>query len=242
MKIREANRLRGAATVAGAPETATGPAAAAGVQAVGDVTSILGIPEPELTENVRKAIMKLMQDVDRLRQELEQSRARINFLENLADQDTLLPVANRRAFVRELTRMMAFSERYGGPSSVLYFDIDSMKEVNDTFGHGAGDAALAHVAEVLLNNIRSSDVVGRLGGDEFGVILAQADEATANEKAALLADAIETVPFAWHDKQIKLTVAVGAYTFQGGDNPGEALDAADRAMYRRKQARNGKDR
>jgi diguanylate cyclase (GGDEF)-like protein len=197
MKVGDTRRSRGLDAVRRTTEKGAPAAEERAPGAVGDVTSILGIPEHELTAKVRSAILKLMEEVDRLRQELEKSTARISYLETLADQDTLLPVPNRRAFVRELTRMMAFSERYGAPGSLLYFDIDSMKDINDQFGHAAGDAALAHVADVLERNIRSSDVVGRLGGDEFGVILAQADPATANEKATLLADAIEKVPFEW---------------------------------------------
>lgn len=238
MKIGQADPLGGApATARVTPAGPAGPAGgAAAARAVADTTTILGIPEHELTPHVRAAIMQLMAEVDRLRQDLRQSQARISYLENLADQDTLLPVANRRAFVRELTRMMAFSERYGSPGSVLYFDINEMKRINDARGHGGGDAALAHVADVLVKNTRSSDIVGRLGGDEFAVILANADAATANEKAKLLADAIEHSPLTWQGHKIKIGVSVGAHTFNNGEKAGDALDAADRAMYKRKQA------
>jgi diguanylate cyclase (GGDEF)-like protein len=237
MKIGEPNPLKGTAATARALEKAAPAEGAAAARPVGDTTTILGIPEHEVTAHVRDAIMRLMAEVDHLRKELQQSQARIAYLENLADQDTLLPVSNRRAFVRELTRMMAFSERYGAPGSVLYFDINQMKDINDTYGHGGGDAALGHVADILVKNTRSSDVVGRLGGDELAVILANADQATANEKATQLADAIEHTPFNWQGKDIKITVSVGAYTFRGGDKAGDALDAADRAMYQRKQGK-----
>ncbi|MGB8273846.1 MAG: GGDEF domain-containing protein [Alphaproteobacteria bacterium] len=235
MKIDDSNRVKGPGGVLRRGDKNVQAAGKVQPRVVTDASTILSIPEHELTPKVRTAILRLMEEVDHLRRELEQSRARIAYLENLADQDTLLPVANRRAFVRELTRMMAFAERYRAPASLLYFDINAMKDVNDTHGHGGGDAALKHVADVLLKNTRSSDVVGRLGGDEFAVILANADQATANEKATLLAAAIENAPFEWHGKQIGLTVSVGAYTFRGGENAGEALDAADRAMYERKQ-------
>ena len=86
-------------------------------------------------------------------------------------------------------------------------------------------------------NVRESDVVGRLGGDEFGVILAQSDAATAAEKAMILAQAIETTPLIWDNKGLKVRVSYGAYTFSGKENAGEALQRADRAMYRQKQVR-----
>ncbi len=240
MKIGEAKPIDGSKGVTAATGTKAekvekvGPAP---IRSVVDLTSVMGIPAAELTPKVYSAIMTLMAEVDRLRRELEQDRARLSYLERLADQDYLVPVSNRRAFVRELSRMMSFSERYGVPASLLYFDIDSMKRVNDTHGHAAGDAALVHVAEVLVNNVRESDVVGRIGGDEFGVILAQADHAAAQEKANMLVGAIKEHPFEWAGEKIPLTLAYGAYTFRSGEGVSDALDAADRAMYARKQAR-----
>jgi len=200
-----------------------------------DIATIMGVPEAELTPRVRAALDKLLAEVHSLREDLERSRRRIGYLEELADRDPLAPVLNRRAFVRELTRMIAFAERYGVPGSVVYLDIDGMKGINDSHGHGAGDAALKHVAEVLLRDVRSSDIVGRLGGDEFGIILAQADAQAADAKAAVLAGAVEREPISWQDVTLKLGVSYGTYTFAGGEGVDEALSAADRAMYAHKQ-------
>jgi diguanylate cyclase (GGDEF)-like protein len=202
-----------------------------------DAISIMGIPEAELTPKVRSAIMTLLQEVDRLRQDVEDGKKRVAFLEKLADQDTLVPIANRRAFVRELSRMIAFAERYSTPSSVLYFDINGLKIINDNLGHAAGDAAIRHVAAVLTGNVRESDTVGRLGGDEFGVLLANATLTAAQEKAAILAGKIEAVPFEWDGKHVPLRVAHGAYSFTGGEDAAKALAEADKAMYERKQAK-----
>ncbi len=134
--------------------------------------------------------------------------------------------------------MIAFAERYGVSGSVLYFDIDGMKRINDTWGHAAGDAALKHVAEVLLRDVRASDIVGRLGGDEFGIILAQADARAAAAKAHTLAEAIAAEPVPWHDEVFELGVSHGIYTFAGGEAVDEALNAADHAMYASKRDAN----
>ena len=214
---------------------AAAPAAATSRPPAGDVASVMGIPEHEFTPKVRAAIMALMEEVAALRREIAQSNQRIQHLERLADQDSLAPVANRRAFVRELSRMMSYAERYGAPSAVVYLDVDGMKQINDTWGHGAGDAALTHVAQVICDNIRESDIAGRLGGDEFGLILAHADQALANEKAASLAQTIADTPFAWQGHQLRLTVSYGAHAFMGGGDPAVALDAADKEMYARKR-------
>ncbi len=145
-------------------------------------------------------------------------------------------MVNRRAFVRELSRFVSFGERYGTPSSVIYFDLNGLKGINDTYGHAAGDAALQRVAEILTEKIRESDFVGRLGGDEFGVLLAHADEAAATEKALQLVDSIETATIDWDGTAIPLKVAYGAYTFKGGENANEALAEADKKMYAQKNS------
>lgn len=203
-------------------------------QAVQDAISIMGIPEAELTPKVRAAIMGLLHDVDQLRQEVAVGRARVLHLEKLADQDALVPMANRRAFVRELSRMISFAHRYDVPSSLLYFDINDLKSINDTLGHAAGDAVIHHVANTLNANVRQSDMVGRLGGDEFAVLLAHSDEKAAESKAAALARKVERQPFVWEGKPMTLRIAYGSYTFKDGEDASVALDAADRAMYARK--------
>jgi diguanylate cyclase (GGDEF)-like protein len=110
-----------------------------------------------------------------------------------------------------------------------------MKQINDSHGHGAGDAALTHVATLIANNIRESDIAGRLGGDEFGLILAHADQVLANEKAASLAKVIAETPFTWQGQTLRLSVSYGAHAFMGGGDPAVALDAADKQMYARKR-------
>lgn len=210
------------------------PAAVAAPRSIADVTSVGGLDDAELSPAVRNSLALLMQEVDRLRRELERSRKRIEYLERLADEDSLVPVANRRAFVRELSRMVSFAERYGLGGYVIYFDVNYLKRINDAHGHAAGDAALCAIAKVLVDNLRESDVVGRLGGDEFGVILAQADEATAREKAATLATLIAGTPFEWQGRPVPLSVAYGLQPLTGSVGADAALDAADRAMYRQK--------
>ena len=213
--------------------------APAPLRSVTDVATFLGIPEGDLTAKVREGLAQLIAEVDRLRRELVQKERRLRYLEILADEDPLTPVVNRRAFVRELSREMAYAERYGVPSSVLFFDVNGMKQINDNFGHSAGDAALNHVANLLLDNLRSSDVVARLGGDEFGVLLSRTDQTLADSKAAELARLIDQTPFTWKNETLSVGVAVGAFAFSGGVEAQDILDSADRAMYQRKQAMSG---
>lgn len=200
-----------------------------------DIATVVGIPEAELTPKVRQALQQLMAEVYALRQELEEVRQRAGYLEQLADQDTLAPVLNRRAFIRELGRMAAFEERYGAAGAVLYFDVNDLKALNDTHGHAAGDAVLKRVCEILLRETRASDVVGRLGGDEFGVILAQSGMEPAAAKAAKLAEAIAAEEVVWEGHALRITVAHGVHTLSSGQEADAALDAADQAMYANKR-------
>lgn len=193
--------------------------------------------EAALPANLRDTIANLRAEREAMRRELDDARARIAQLERLADEDSLAPIANRRAFVRELGRMIAFTRRYGPPSSVIYFDVNGMKQINDTHGHPAGDAALRHVAEVLRKNVRESDIVGRLGGDEFGVILAQTSQEQANAKATALAQAITATLFLWGNTPITVSAAYGVYSFTGSDDAQVAIEAADKAMYKQKRVR-----
>ena len=206
-----------------------------GSRTVSDITVVMGIPAADLSTKVQEAITTLMAEVENLRSQIEKQKARIAYLEQLADEDSLLPITNRRAFVRELSRVMSYGQRYNTPSSIVFIDVNGLKSINDTHGHAAGDAALLAIGRALEQNVRESDLVSRLGGDEFGVLLANTDEAAGREKAAQLAEIVRRTPLEWQGATIPLLLAHGTYTIRGGEeNASEALDAADRAMYANK--------
>lgn len=236
MKLRDEDLLGRLRALAGRARRA--PAAAAEVAAPGaeDAVELLGLPEDELTPSVRAALHQLIGELIDLRTELVTTQTRLSELERLADEDALAPISNRRAFLRQLDRTISYVERYGTASSLLYFDLNGLKSINDEQGHAAGDAALVHVAHVLLANTRNSDVVGRLGGDEFGVILARADEMTAAAKAGGLAELVAATRFTFDGTTILIRVAYGAYGLRPGEDPQHALAMADRAMYEQKRA------
>lgn len=202
-----------------------------------DSTAFLGLTEAELTPAVRGAIQTLLSEVTDLRGEVGRLKARLAEVEGLADRDALTPLLNRRAFLRELSRVRTFGQRYGSPSSLVFFDLDEFKRVNDRFGHAAGDAALKAVAERLTANVRESDVVGRMGGDEFGVILVQADHAVAEAKAHALARAIEGAPLEFGDWTHPIHVSFGVREITAEAEPEILLAEADAAMFARKRQR-----
>jgi diguanylate cyclase (GGDEF)-like protein len=240
MKISDSSRPSGRTTATGrstATASVRAGSMAPSVAAVVEPSHVMGIPVAELTTRVRDVLMTLMQEVESLRRELDRTKEKLSEVERVADTDTLSPIANRRAFVRELSRVMSYAERYNIETSLLFFDVDGLKAVNDSHGHAAGDAVLMHVADALRANIRTSDIVGRLGGDEFAVILSHANEAQALQKADLLQSRIRDVAVQFEGQQISTAASVGVYTFGPGETPTNVIAAADKIMYKQKQAR-----
>lgn len=227
-----AGRLHGtSAAAASSPSTSS---------AIADTVSLAGIPEAELTPRVRDALMSLMKEVQNLRAELAQTRQRLGEMELLADRDPLIGIVlNRRAFVCELDRALSLIDRYGMKASLVFVDLNDLKKINDAMGHGAGDAALLHIAETIAASIRNTDAVGRLGGDEFGVLLTQADQQTAEMKADQLTRAVASRPVPWKDNPFTAHVSCGVVEIHKGATVNEAIERADTAMYEVKAKKKG---
>jgi diguanylate cyclase (GGDEF)-like protein len=172
-----------------------------------------------------------------LRAELGRLQARLEEMEGLADRDALTPLFNRRALVRELVRTRDFAGRYDAPASLAYFDLDGLKAINDRFGHAAGDAALKAVAAQLLGHIRGSDVAGRMGGDEFAVILAQSNGFQAEAKAEALAAAIAASPVEGLPAAMQVKVSWGVAEIRPDAEPEAVIAEADAAMYAKRAGR-----
>lgn len=202
-----------------------------------DSATFLGITRAEMTPAVQAAIRVLLGELDELKSEVTRLKARLDEAEGLADRDALTPLLNRRAFVRELGRARTAARRYGFALSLVYFDLDGFKDLNDRLGHAGGDAALKAVAERLLANVRDSDVVGRMGGDEFAVVLVQADQATAEAKAATLAQAIEHDLVGPGGEPAQLRVSYGVREIGAEVEPETLIAEADAAMFEAKRQR-----
>lgn len=155
----------------------------------------------------------------------------------MAKTDYLTGLANRRAFLTGTETEIARAQRYGAPVSLLMFDIDHFKIVNDSHGHAVGDLALQHLAACARTSLREVDLVGRWGGEEFVVLLPETDELRAAEAAERLRSTIEATPFRNEQVSIKLTVSIGCATFSNTISTIDALlKQADEALY---NAKNG---
>ncbi|HYC63989.1 MAG TPA: GGDEF domain-containing protein [Reyranellaceae bacterium] len=178
----------------------------------------------------------LLAEVDRLRSEIARLEERVQLLDQLAHQDSLIDLPNRRGFMRQLERLIDRVARYGDSAAMLFVDIDGLKSINDTFGHPAGDEALIQVAEMLVGGVRKGDCVARLGGDEFGILLDQADEASARETAARLVEHVAGSEFCFEGTCLPLSVAIGVGMIESGDCAEAVMARADQAMYAEKAA------
>lgn len=173
-------------------------------------------------------------EMERLREKIARLEERVRQLDALAHQDPLLPVPNRRGFLRELEALIGRVSRYGEGAAMLFVDIDGLKRINDSFGHKAGDEALVQVARALTDGVRKSDCVARIGGDEFGVLLAHASEDSARETAERLTARIEAAETEFDGKPLRLGVAIGMTMIGAEDSADSVIVRADRAMYAEK--------
>ena len=175
--------------------------------------------------------------LERLAAERDELAGKLAAAEALADRDTLTPTFNRRAFLRELHRTMSEVERYKTPAAVLYVDLDGFKALNDSHGHAAGDAVLKHVGRLLVDSVRGSDIVGRLGGDEFGIILNRAQGEEARAKAHVLSDVLNSSVIVHAGQPHRIAVSIGVHALAIAEDPETAIARADEAMYAEKFAR-----
>jgi diguanylate cyclase (GGDEF)-like protein len=178
----------------------------------------------------------MVAEISRLRAEVVQLESRVEELDRLANMDALVPVANRRGLLTTLDRFIARHERHGTPAALLFVDVDGLKALNDAFGHAAGDAALIHLTEMMVSSVRQTDMVARIGGDEFAILLDHADEASARDTTARLADKVAGCEFCFEGKCLPLSIAIGFTVVEEGDSPETVLDRADEAMYLQKDA------
>lgn len=192
---------------------------------IGTVCAIDSRPR-EFTEREAKILCELAQIVTN---ELE--------LRRLATTDGLTGISTRRAFKEDAQKFVALARRHRSQLSAIAFDIDHFKKVNDTYGHAAGDVVLKAVAETVGGVLRQSDVLGRLGGEEFAVILPDADAASAMAVAEKLRHSLLALRFPGSKPPMTISASFGVATLDpGADDLDALLVKADEALYEAKGA------
>lgn len=160
-------------------------------------------------------------------------------LEHLASTDPLTGILNRRSFMDALEREHRRCIRHKEELALVLFDLDHFKEINDTYGHPAGDAVLRALSAAVLAQIRKEDYFARLGGEEFALLLPETDPPHANQFSERIRQTIENLRVAYEKTQITLTASFGVtYLHPSDDNEDSILIRADRALYQAKKGRN----
>ena len=178
----------------------------------------------------------LEQEVIALRKELRLLQLANEELERLVVRDTLTPLFNRRHFITCLSERLNRLDRYGTQSALVFIDVDGMKQINDSFGHRAGDFALLHIARLLAASVRATDIAARVGGDEFALLLDGVAEEAACDKARQLAHMIEQTECRFGDHLLPLSASFGCTALRAGDSDFAAIARADMAMYAAKRS------
>ena len=159
-------------------------------------------------------------------------------LARLATVDALTALSNRRHLMESGTHELARMRRYGSPMALMILDVDDFKRINDTWGHPTGDRVLQALAQVMNDAVRDQDTVGRLGGEEFAVILPETDQAGAAIIAERIRAAVQDSAMATTDDgtPVRITVSIGVTTLASENDSFEAaLVRADNALYRAKE-------
>jgi diguanylate cyclase (GGDEF)-like protein/PAS domain S-box-containing protein len=202
----------------------------------GRVISAIGTAASFVDESARRvAIIQMLDISERKRFEGQ--------LEYLADHDTLTGLFNRRRFAEELDRELVRARRYGGKGALMMLDFDGFKFVNDSLGHAAGDELVASLATTMTRTLRESDVKARMGGDEFAILLPEADlEAALVVSAKLLTAIRQKGTIVRGDRHARVTTSIGVTVFDAEDQltAEDLIVEGDIAMYDAKEA--GKDR
>ena len=198
---------------------------------VNERMAMLGIADHEMTDAVRLAVSALLEKLDDTSRDLSRTKEKLSEMEQLVDVDCVAPIPNRRAFMRRLTWAITMHERYAHPSTILYFDINDFKSINDSHGHAAGDLAIRHISQLLTNAMRESDFLARIGGDEFAIIMYYANEEAARKRGDIISEKLKSTPFVFAGKQLHLSTSYGVYSVRNGDDAESCLAAADMSMY-----------
>jgi diguanylate cyclase (GGDEF)-like protein len=194
--------------------------------------------DPAVEDVLKKLSAEDRQIVEGALQRAEKTEIDLRYL---AEHDSLTGLLNRRCFRAKLDRYVSFTARYGGQGAVMIVDIDGLKEVNDQLGHQPGDNLIRRVADVLRERVRATDMVARLSGDEFAVLMPQTDTAGAMQLGEdLRAEVAEGFPQGSELGTATISVGIAMFGGERGEGAEAVLVAADHAMYRAKA--NGRNR
>lgn len=185
--------------------------------------------------NPTESDAQLRAELVRLQRENRMLTIALAEMERVAERDMLTPLYNRRYFLSALHRRIAAAAEKGERSALIYVDINGLKQLNDNFGHAAGDLALIEIARRLSEPMRGGDVLARIGGDEFGILLDNVSSAEARSWARRLKASVEDRVLDYGDHAIELSAAFGVAMVDRDRSAEDIIGSADNAMYMAKR-------
>ena len=224
-------------TLAPEPMISRGDIGAAVSELVANMWGAIGTSDPKVIDELQRLAARALTSEIEAEVQIAMQQERIAELESLAITDELTGALNRRGFQMELDRTLANAKRYDEHGVVICIDLDGFKQVNDTYGHAAGDAVLVHVTDILRENTRATDFVGRLGGDEFCVLLTRTTCEDGLTRAEVLEERLNASSIVWEGRVIPVRGSFGFQTYAARDNAAKLLNSADEAMYKTKKLR-----
>ncbi len=210
----------------------------------GQTIAVIGWPNPAPATNILTSklpililLLLIMAALTRwvLYTEAKRRKSHENMLHILATTDSLTGIYNRREFLRLAEGELARSQRYGDPLAMVMLDVDNFKQVNDTLGHNTGDQILVQLADCLSRNLRNIDIFGRLGGEEFAILLPMTDRTQALETAERLRKSLSEMRVSVNDQILHVTASFGIAGLDDDGTLGQILLRADAALYEAKR-------
>ncbi|MCF3096097.1 GGDEF domain-containing protein [Aeromonas australiensis] len=169
-----------------------------------------------------------------MKEETAEYKKRLTIQKHKLFLDSLTQVHNRAALDERLEQEYKRWLRYRTPLCMAIIDIDHFKNINDNYGHMAGDKALKVVAKALQSALRDTDFIARFGGEEFVVLLPNVNPDKFQKPLETLRQTIKSIPFRFRDAKVEITISIGATLFKDGDNPSDVFERADKALYHSK--------
>jgi diguanylate cyclase (GGDEF)-like protein len=195
-----------------------------------DVAALHGVDDVDLTPGLRRAFVDLLEEVAHLREALQRSEKRVEFLTEMADRDPVSTLLNRRAFVRELSHALAMLTHDHSYGSLAVLHVESLESIHKSRGLSVGDAIIEHVGAELEGHLAPGDVAGRIEGATFGLILIGRTFEAAREETLGMVSVLQAHPLVWRSVEIPISVGWGLHALLSGEDAGEALAATDREL------------
>ena len=196
-----------------------------GVNSVGESLRKHNIELESIVEQRTEALITRTEELEEAKTELE----------HLAYTDSLTSVANRLAFFKQAEREIKRARRLSYDIGIMMLDLDYFKKINDTYGHEAGDEVLIKAAEALKNCLRENDCIGRIGGEEFAIIVSGAEKSGMHNLASRLRKSIQTLKFSFLGNEQNVTISIGYTVVNVGESFKVSLKRADKHLYSAKE-------